>query len=73
MGPGESKLANIGINLPGTGELPAPVYETAKAVHLKGDPSPGFSGPAGCLRAARTYSGAARERRSLTQVQLGVS
>ena len=30
-GPGESKLANIGISLPGTGELPvAPVYEDGK-------------------------------------------
>ena len=38
-GPGESKLANIGISLPGTGELPvAPVYEDGKkTVTLKGD------------------------------------
>ena len=38
-GPGESKLANIGISLPGTGERPvAPVYEDGeKTVTLKGD------------------------------------
>lgn len=38
-GPGESKNANIGISLPGTGETPvAPVYEDgAKTVTLKGD------------------------------------
>ena len=38
-GPGESKMANIGISLPGTGELPvAPVYEDGKkTVTLKGD------------------------------------
>ncbi len=38
-GPGESKHANIGISLPGTGEHPvAPVYEDgAKTVTLKGD------------------------------------
>ncbi|MDQ7016444.1 MAG: flavodoxin-dependent (E)-4-hydroxy-3-methylbut-2-enyl-diphosphate synthase [Gammaproteobacteria bacterium] len=38
-GPGESKLANIGISMPGTGERPvAPVYEDgAKTVTLKGD------------------------------------
>ena len=38
-GPGESKLANIGISLPGTGEIPvAPVYvDGAKTVTLKGD------------------------------------
>ncbi|OOG28147.1 4-hydroxy-3-methylbut-2-en-1-yl diphosphate synthase [Thioalkalivibrio denitrificans] len=38
-GPGESKHANIGISLPGTGEVPvAPVYEDgAKTVTLKGD------------------------------------
>jgi len=38
-GPGESKLANIGISLPGTGEHPvAPVYEDGeKTVTLKGD------------------------------------
>jgi (E)-4-hydroxy-3-methylbut-2-enyl-diphosphate synthase len=38
-GPGESKLANIGISLPGTGEVPvAPVYEDGeKTVTLKGD------------------------------------
>jgi len=38
-GPGESKHANIGISLPGTGEHPvAPVYEDGeKAVTLKGD------------------------------------
>src|SRR5712664_1543157 len=38
-GPGESKHANIGISLPGTGENPvAPVYEDgAKTVTLKGD------------------------------------
>ena len=38
-GPGESKHANIGISLPGTGELPvAPVYEDGKkTVTLKGD------------------------------------
>jgi (E)-4-hydroxy-3-methylbut-2-enyl-diphosphate synthase len=37
-GPGESKMANIGISLPGTGELPvAPVYEDGKkTVTLKG-------------------------------------
>jgi len=38
-GPGESKNANIGISLPGTGEQPvAPVYEDGiKTVTLKGD------------------------------------
>ncbi len=38
-GPGESKSANIGISLPGTGESPvAPVYEDGeKTVTLKGD------------------------------------
>ena len=38
-GPGESKYANIGISLPGTGETPvAPVYEDGeKTVTLKGD------------------------------------
>ncbi|KJV07193.1 flavodoxin-dependent (E)-4-hydroxy-3-methylbut-2-enyl-diphosphate synthase [Methylocucumis oryzae] len=38
-GPGESKSANIGISLPGTGEIPvAPVYEDGvKTVTLKGD------------------------------------
>ncbi|MCC5856861.1 MAG: flavodoxin-dependent (E)-4-hydroxy-3-methylbut-2-enyl-diphosphate synthase [Ectothiorhodospiraceae bacterium] len=38
-GPGESKQANIGISLPGTGERPvAPVYEDGeKTVTLKGD------------------------------------
>ena len=38
-GPGESKHANIGISLPGTGEFPvAPVYEDgAKTVTLKGE------------------------------------
>ena len=38
-GPGESKMANIGISLPGTGEIPvAPVYENGqKTVTLKGD------------------------------------
>ncbi|MDD4928125.1 MAG: flavodoxin-dependent (E)-4-hydroxy-3-methylbut-2-enyl-diphosphate synthase [Gallionella sp.] len=38
-GPGESKMANIGISLPGTGETPAaPVYiDGEKAVTLRGD------------------------------------
>ena len=38
-GPGESKMANIGISLPGTGEMPvAPVYEDGvKTVTLKGE------------------------------------
>jgi (E)-4-hydroxy-3-methylbut-2-enyl-diphosphate synthase len=38
-GPGESKLADIGISLPGTNELPvAPVYvDGEKTVTLKGD------------------------------------
>jgi len=38
-GPGESKHANLGISLPGTGERPvAPVYEDgAKTVTLKGE------------------------------------
>jgi (E)-4-hydroxy-3-methylbut-2-enyl-diphosphate synthase len=38
-GPGESRLANIGISLPGTGEVPvAPVYvDGEKTVTLKGD------------------------------------
>jgi (E)-4-hydroxy-3-methylbut-2-enyl-diphosphate synthase len=38
-GPGESKHANVGISLPGTGERPvAPVYEDGeKTVTLKGD------------------------------------
>ncbi len=38
-GPGESKLANIGISLPGSGELPvAPVFvDGSKFITLKGD------------------------------------
>ncbi len=38
-GPGESKLANIGISLPGTGETPAaPIYiDGKKAMTLRGD------------------------------------
>jgi (E)-4-hydroxy-3-methylbut-2-enyl-diphosphate synthase len=38
-GPGESKHANIGISLPGTGEVPvAPVYvDGSKTVTLKGE------------------------------------
>ena len=38
-GPGESKMANLGISLPGTGEVPvAPVFEDGeKTVTLKGD------------------------------------
>ncbi len=38
-GPGESKMANVGISLPGTGEYPvAPVYvDGEKTVTLKGD------------------------------------
>jgi (E)-4-hydroxy-3-methylbut-2-enyl-diphosphate synthase len=38
-GPGESKHANVGISLPGTGERPvAPVYEDGeKTVTLKGE------------------------------------
>ena len=38
-GPGESKSADIGISLPGTGERPvAPVYvDGEKTVTLKGD------------------------------------
>ena len=38
-GPGESRHANLGISLPGTGERPvAPVYEDGeKTVTLKGD------------------------------------
>ena len=38
-GPGESKLANIGISLPGTGEVPvAPVFvDGEKTITLKGD------------------------------------
>jgi (E)-4-hydroxy-3-methylbut-2-enyl-diphosphate synthase len=38
-GPGESKHANIGISLPGTGERPvAPVYvDGEKTVTLKGE------------------------------------
>jgi (E)-4-hydroxy-3-methylbut-2-enyl-diphosphate synthase len=38
-GPGESKLANVGISLPGTGEVPvAPVYvDGRKTVTLKGE------------------------------------
>ena len=38
-GPGESKMANIGISLPGTGEVPvAPVFvDGQKTVTLKGD------------------------------------
>ena len=38
-GPGESKLANIGISLPGTGEIPvAPIFvDGEKTVTLKGD------------------------------------
>jgi (E)-4-hydroxy-3-methylbut-2-enyl-diphosphate synthase len=38
-GPGESKMANIGISLPGTGEVPvAPVFvDGQKTVTLKGE------------------------------------
>ena len=38
-GPGESKLANIGISLPGSGESPAaPIYiDGEKAMTLRGD------------------------------------
>jgi len=38
-GPGDSKLANVGISLPGTREVPvAPVYvDGQKTVTLKGD------------------------------------
>ena len=38
-GPGESKMANLGISLPGTGEIPvAPVFvDGKKTVTLKGD------------------------------------
>jgi len=38
-GPGESKMANVGISLPGTGETPvAPVFvDGVKTVTLKGD------------------------------------
>ena len=38
-GPGESKLADVGISLPGTGEVPvAPVYvDGEKTVTLKGE------------------------------------
>ncbi|MBS0500449.1 MAG: 4-hydroxy-3-methylbut-2-en-1-yl diphosphate synthase, partial [Proteobacteria bacterium] len=38
-GPGESKHADIGISLPGTGEMPAaPVYiDGQKAVTLRGE------------------------------------
>lgn len=38
-GPGESKLANIGISLPGTGEVPtAPVFiDGEKAATLRGE------------------------------------
>ena len=38
-GPGESKMANVGISLPGTGEIPvAPVFvDGQKTVTLKGD------------------------------------
>jgi len=38
-GPGESKMANVGISLPGTGEVPvAPVYvDGQKTVTLKGE------------------------------------
>ena len=38
-GPGESKMANLGISLPGTVEVPvAPVFEDGeKTVTLKGD------------------------------------
>lgn len=38
-GPGESKMANIGISLPGNGEKPvAPVYvDGARSVTLKGE------------------------------------
>jgi (E)-4-hydroxy-3-methylbut-2-enyl-diphosphate synthase len=38
-GPGESKLANIGISLPGTGETPAaPIYiDGEKAMTLRGN------------------------------------
>ena len=38
-GPGESKMANVGISLPGTGESPvAPVYvDGEKTVTLRGE------------------------------------
>jgi hypothetical protein len=54
-GPGESKHANIGISLPGTGEAPAaPVFEDgAKTVTLRGDHiAAGFHRHRRCLRGA---------------------
>ena len=51
-GPGESKHADIGISLPGTGEAPvAPVFiDGEKAVTLHGDASPGVPGDRRGLR-----------------------
>ena len=54
-GPGESKMANIGISLPGTGEVPvAPVYvDGQKTVTLKGDRSPRNSSRSSSTTCAR--------------------
>jgi (E)-4-hydroxy-3-methylbut-2-enyl-diphosphate synthase len=56
-GPGESKHANIGISLPGTGERPvAPVYEDGvKTVTLKGDDIAGEFQDLVEVYVARTY------------------
>jgi (E)-4-hydroxy-3-methylbut-2-enyl-diphosphate synthase len=62
-GPGESKHANIGISLPGTGERPvAPVYEDGeKTVTLKGDDIAGEF-----QRLVETYVARRYPRRALT-------
>jgi (E)-4-hydroxy-3-methylbut-2-enyl-diphosphate synthase len=61
-GPGESKMANIGISLPGTGETPvAPVYEDGvKTVTLKGDSIAEDFQRLVDAYVRRTYGGAAR-------------
>ena len=63
-GPGESKMANIGISLPGTGEVPvAPVYvDGQKTVTLKGERSPRSSSRSSTTTCAR-LTAARRPRR----------
>jgi len=58
-GPGESKMANVGISLPGTGEIPvAPVYvDGQKTVTLKGDDIAEASEPIVADYVRATYGG----------------
>ena len=63
-GPGESKMANIGISLPGTGEVPvAPVYvDGQKTVTLKGERSPRSSSRSSPITCARPTAASRRRR-----------